>query len=97
MNPFTILIVDDERTLARSIKLFLADHGYEAEVAENGEKALELLERLRPDLVFLDMNLPGISGLDLLKRINRHSSLSIHLSLISTDRELARTSVPLRS
>ena len=72
MNPFTILIVDDERTLARSIKLFLADHGYEAEVAENGEKALELLERLRPDLVFLDMNLPGISGIDLLKRIKEY-------------------------
>lgn len=72
MNPFTILIVDDERTLARSIKLFLADHGYEAEVAENGEKALELLERLRPDLVFLDMNLPGISGIELLKRIKEY-------------------------
>ncbi|HZY31977.1 MAG TPA: sigma-54 dependent transcriptional regulator [Candidatus Methylomirabilis sp.] len=72
MNPFTILIVDDERTLARSIKLFLAEQGYEAEVAENGEKALELLERLRPDLVFLDVNLPGISGIDLLKRIKEY-------------------------
>ncbi|HZY30453.1 MAG TPA: sigma-54 dependent transcriptional regulator [Candidatus Methylomirabilis sp.] len=72
MNPFTILIVDDERTLARSIKLFLAEQGYEAEVAENGEKALELLERLRPDLVFLDMNLPGISGIEMLKRIKEY-------------------------
>jgi len=72
VNPFTILIVDDERTLARSIKLFLADQGYEAEVAETAEKALELLDRLRPDLVFLDVNLPGISGIELLKRIKEY-------------------------
>jgi DNA-binding NtrC family response regulator len=69
VNPFTILIVDDERTLARSIKLFLAEQGYETEVAENADKALELLDRLRPDLVFLDVCLPGISGIELLKRI----------------------------
>ncbi len=69
MNPFTILIVDDERTLARSIKLFLAEQGYETEVAENADKALDLLDRLRPDLVFLDVCLPGMSGIDLLKRI----------------------------
>jgi len=39
----TVLIVDDEQTLARSAKAFLADHGYEAEVAASGETALELL------------------------------------------------------
>ncbi|MBZ0168330.1 response regulator in two-component reguatory system, sigma54 dependent transcriptional regulator [Candidatus Methylomirabilis lanthanidiphila] len=69
MNPSTLLIVDDERTLARSIKLFMAEQGYEAEVAENGDKALELLDRLRPDLVFLDVCLPGQSGMELLGRI----------------------------
>src|SRR5207245_10909364 len=65
----SILIVDDEQTLARSAKAFLADHGYDAEVATTGEKALELLERLQPDVVFADVRLPGMSGLDLLKRI----------------------------
>ena len=69
MNPFTILIVDDERTLARSIKLFLSEQGYEAEVAEDADKALDLLDRLRPDLVFLDVSLPGMSGIELLKRV----------------------------
>src|SRR5213076_618200 len=66
MSGSTVLIVDDEQTLARSAKAFLADHGYEAEVAASGEKALELLERLQPDVVFADVRLPGIS---LLKRI----------------------------
>jgi two-component system, NtrC family, response regulator AtoC len=69
MSGSTVLIVDDEHTLARSAKAFLADHGYEAEVAGTGEKALELLERLQPDIVFADVRLPGMSGIDLLKRI----------------------------
>ncbi len=69
MNGSTVLIVDDEQTLARSAKAFLADHGYEAEVASTGEKALELLKSLQPDVVFADVRLPGMSGLDFLKRI----------------------------
>src|SRR2546426_11869141 len=69
MSGSTVLIVDDEQTLARSAKAFLADHGYDAEVATSGEKAMELLENLQPDVVFADVRLPGMTGLDLLKRI----------------------------
>jgi DNA-binding NtrC family response regulator len=69
MTASTILIVDDERTLARSIKAFLAEFGYEAEVAGDGEKALELLESMRPDVVFADVKLPGMSGIELLQKI----------------------------
>jgi two-component system response regulator AtoC len=65
----TVLIVDDERTLARAVKAFLGEAGYEAEVAGDGEKALELLPTLRPDVVFADVRLPGMSGIDLLRRI----------------------------
>ncbi len=69
MSGSTVLIVDDERTLARAIKTFMAEAGYEAEVAGDAEKALELLESLRPDVVFADVRLPGMSGIDLLRRI----------------------------
>ncbi|PWB42891.1 MAG: hypothetical protein C3F12_13330 [Candidatus Methylomirabilota bacterium] len=69
MNPSTLLIVDDERTLARSIKLFMTEQGYETEVADNADAALELLDRLRPDLIFLDVCLPGQNGMELLRRI----------------------------
>jgi two-component system, NtrC family, response regulator AtoC len=70
MNPAsTVLVVDDERTLARAIKAFLREAGYEAEVASDGESAVELLPTLRPDVVFADVRLPGISGIDLLRRI----------------------------
>jgi two-component system response regulator AtoC len=65
----SVLIVDDERTLARAIKTFLSEAGYETEVAADGERALELLPTLRPDVVFTDVRLPGMSGLDLLRRV----------------------------
>jgi two-component system, NtrC family, response regulator AtoC len=66
----TILIVDDERTLARTIKAFLTESGYEAEVAGDATRALELLETLRPDVVFTDLRMPGMGGLALLERIH---------------------------
>jgi DNA-binding NtrC family response regulator len=69
MTGSTVLIVDDERTLARAVKAFLSEAGYEAEVAGDAEKALELVESLRPDVVFADVRLPGMSGIDLLRRI----------------------------
>jgi DNA-binding NtrC family response regulator len=72
MARFAVLIVDDERTLARSIKLFLEEQGYEAEVASDGDSAIELLEKMHPDLVFLDLRLPKVSGLDLLKKVRAY-------------------------
>ena len=65
----TVLIVDDERTLARAVRAFLIEAGYDAEVAPDAEQALGLLETLRPDVVFSDMRLPGMNGIELLRRI----------------------------
>jgi DNA-binding NtrC family response regulator len=65
----TVLIVDDERTLARAVKAFLLESGYEAEVAPDAEQAIGLLESLRPDVVFSDVRLPGMTGIELLRRI----------------------------
>jgi len=66
----SVLVVDDERTLARSIKAYLAESGYDAEVAGDAEHALELLAKLRPDVVFADLRLPGMSGITLMQRIH---------------------------
>jgi DNA-binding NtrC family response regulator len=69
MSGKTVLIVDDERTLGRAIKAFLEASGYEAELVQSAEQALEMLERLRPDVVFTDVKLPGLSGIELLRRV----------------------------
>lgn len=66
-----ILLVEDNNTLADIFKYFLKDHGFNIRVATNGEKALEEAERYRPDLIFLDVMLPGISGFDVLEKLRR--------------------------
>jgi two-component system, NtrC family, response regulator AtoC len=65
----SVLVVDDERTLARAIRAFLSESGYEAEVAGDAEQALRLLETMRPDVIFCDVRLPGMDGIALLRRI----------------------------
>ena len=74
MSGSTVLIVDDERTLARAIKAFLTESGYETEVAGDAEQALRLLETMRPDVVFSDIRLPGMNGIDLLRRIREYDA-----------------------
>jgi two-component system, NtrC family, response regulator AtoC len=74
MSAASILIVDDERTLARAIKAYLEESGYEAEIAGDAESALPLLTSLRPDVVITDVRLPGMDGVTLLKRIREFDS-----------------------
>ncbi|HEY7681255.1 MAG TPA: sigma-54 dependent transcriptional regulator [Gemmatimonadales bacterium] len=69
MSALTVLVVDDERTLARAIKAYLEESGYEAEVAGDAESAVPLLGSLRPDVVITDVRLPGMDGIALLRKI----------------------------
>ena len=69
MTGPSVLIVDDERTLARAIRAFLVEAGYEAEVASDAESALPMLSTMRPDVVFTDVRLPGMNGIELLKKV----------------------------
>ena len=65
----SILIIEDELTLAKNIATYLKRHGYDASVASSGEDGLAQLETLRPEAVLLDYALPGMHGVDVLKRI----------------------------
>ncbi|MDZ7637672.1 MAG: response regulator [Bryobacterales bacterium] len=67
-----ILVVDDEQHIARFLQFLLNKEGYQTAVAYDGESALELYRTFQPDAILLDLILPGISGLDVLKAI--HSS-----------------------
>ncbi len=67
----SILVVDDEKSICESLKGALEDEGFKVSVAECGEKALELLKKDYFDLVILDILLPDIDGLDVLKAIKK--------------------------
>ncbi|MGE4297999.1 MAG: response regulator [Desulfovibrionaceae bacterium] len=64
-----ILLIDDERPTLDMLSLFLSGYGHEAMTAENGETGLEVYTRERPDIVITDIKMPGMDGLEVLKRI----------------------------
>jgi len=68
-----LLLVDDEDDIRRFLGMFLADLGYEVKAAANGTNALELFETFKPAIVLTDIKMPGMDGLELLKRIKARS------------------------
>lgn len=76
----TILVVDDERTIREVVRRYLELDGFQVIEADNGTKALELLKRQAPDLIILDIMLPEIDGLHLLRKIRNPNDLNASLS-----------------
>ena len=64
-----ILLVDDEDSIHLLYREELEEEGYEVHSALSGEEALEKLKIINPDLVILDINMPGMNGIDALRRI----------------------------
>ena len=66
---FKILIVDDEKNIREIFSLLLEEQGYSVQKAKNGEEGLRKAENFSPDVVLLDMNLPDLSGIDVLTKM----------------------------
>jgi len=64
-----VLIIDDEEAIRSSLKMILEYEGYECVLAANGEAGLKIAERESPDLVFLDIKMPQMDGMEVLKRL----------------------------
>ena len=76
-----ILLVDDEDSIHLLYREELEDEGYEVHSALSGEEALAQLKIIAPDLVILDINMPGINGIDVLRQIKEmNASLPVILS-----------------
>lgn len=65
-----ILIVEDEKSLAQAYQAILEKHGYKVQLAFDGEEALALIEEDAADLILLDINMPKMSGLEVLKQLD---------------------------
>ena len=77
MDKKKILIVDDDENIAELISLYLVKECFDTEIAENGEVAVEKFKSYKPDLVLLDIMLPGIDGYDVCREIRKASSTPI--------------------
>ena len=77
MSTANILVVDDEPQIRRVLRSTLTTQGYVITDAKTGEEALESLRRERPDLVLLDMNMPGMGGIETCREIRRASDAPI--------------------
>lgn len=85
-----LLLIEDERTLCDAVARRLRRSGYSVDLAYDGERALQLLEVERYDLVLLDLNLPEVSGFQICRDIKRRSALPV---LVLTSRDQMRDEV----
>jgi len=74
--PARILVVEDERDISALVAYHLTREGYRVRTAEGGQEAVELAESERPDLVILDLMLPGFSGYDVLTEMRKRPELA---------------------
>jgi two-component system response regulator MtrA len=80
-----ILVVDDDPALAEMLTIVLRGEGFEPTPVRDGARAMDAFHEVRPDLVLLDLMLPGMSGLDVCKQIRSESGIPIIMLTAKTD------------
>ncbi|MDB5733907.1 MAG: two-component system response regulator [Alphaproteobacteria bacterium] len=90
MTPLRILIVDDEPPIRRLLRTTLAAQDYRVEEAADGEAALDFLKRNPVDLIVLDLGLPGIDGLEVVRRLRGQGNATPIIILSSRDDEAGK-------
>jgi DNA-binding response OmpR family regulator len=79
----SVLVVDDEPTIGEIVSRYLQREGYEAEVVGDGHAALDAFARRRPDLVVLDVMMPGIDGLEVMRRMREQQGARTAIILLT--------------
>jgi DNA-binding response OmpR family regulator len=82
-----IAVIEDEATIANAVAARLRREGFEVETAGDGPSGVELCERTRPDLVVLDVMLPGFDGLEVCRRIQRERAVPVLMLTARDDEE----------
>ncbi len=90
MNPVRILIVDDEPAIRRFLRTALIAQGYRVEEAADGEATLDFLKRNVVDLIVLDLGLPGMDGLEVVRTLRAQGSVTPIIVLSSRDDEAGK-------
>ena len=79
MRPNRILVVDDEPNIRKIVVSYLRADGYDVTEAADGDAALAAFDRVRPDLVILDVMMPGRDGIEVLSELRRRSDVYVIL------------------
>ncbi|MCI0416304.1 response regulator transcription factor [bacterium] len=77
MNEVRILVVDDEPQITRVLRRSLSSKGYEVQTAADGEEAMAVFERWKPNLIITDLSMPGMGGVELCRRIRKSSQIPV--------------------
>jgi two-component system alkaline phosphatase synthesis response regulator PhoP len=85
MATAKILVIDDEPSIVNLVKAYLKPEGYEVYTAADGESGLKAARAFKPDLVVLDVMLPGMDGIELLTRLRRESDVYVILLTARTE------------
>ncbi len=86
MQARTVVVIEDEASIATAVAARLRSEGFRVEVCGDGPSGVELCERVHPDLVVLDLMLPGLDGLEVCRRIQRERPVPV-LMLTARDSE----------
>jgi Response regulators consisting of a CheY-like receiver domain and a winged-helix DNA-binding domain len=91
MKGARILIAEDHPTMREAMRLVLEGEGFEISEVSDGQAALDTVRAALPDLVFLDLNMPGPSGADVLTEIKRDpATAGVHVIVVTADGEEGR-------
>ena len=80
-----VLVVDDEPRIVEVVRDYLADAGYRVSTARSGDEALRHVRSITPDLVVLDLGLPGMDGLDVARAVRQTSNVPIIMLTARSD------------
>jgi len=84
-NDATVLVVDDERNVSQLARMYLVADGFRVETASNGQEALQRIHASRPDLVVLDLMMPGMDGWEVCRKLRAEGDIPIIILTARTD------------
>ncbi|MCK4961292.1 MAG: response regulator, partial [Anaerolineales bacterium] len=85
MSYATILVVDDEPAIVKTVRAYLENEGYTVHAATDGPSALKAARSFRPDLVILDIMLPGMDGIEVLRTLQKESDVYVLMLTAKAD------------
>lgn len=73
MKPIKIAIIEDDAVISQMYRMKFEAEGYEVQMASNGRLGVELVEKMRPDIILLDLRMPEMDGTEALTQIRKHN------------------------